>query len=245
MKEFLLKMIPIKTTDRFPFRCRQCGACCRRVRESVPLESLDVFRLAKFFRDSGAKIWSIDDVLAEYAEPVLLHESGYLIFMLKTVGEDDACIFLKDNRCTIHDVNPRACRTYPISIGPDGKGGYEQFISMEQPHHNNGPQMSVKKWVQRRCSKQDFAFWDEEYGTVKEIKFFLKWSNIIRELGSVFRKAEGKVKNSLMESVWTLTLVKLYLAYDMEKDFLPQFEDNSKELLALVQFMPISKGGEK
>lgn len=48
-----------------------------------------------------------------------------------------------------------------------------------------------------------------------------------------------------MESVWTLTLVKLYLAYDMEKDFLPQFEDNSKELLALVQFMPISKGGEK
>ena len=121
MKEFLLKMIPIKTTDRFPFRCRQCGACCRRVRESVPLESLDVFRLAKFFRDSGAKIRSIDDVLAEYAEPVLLHESGYLTFMLKTVGKDDACIFLKDNRCTIHDVNPRACRTYPISIGPDGK----------------------------------------------------------------------------------------------------------------------------
>lgn len=131
MKEFLLKMIPIKTTDRFPFRCRQCGACCRRVRESVPLESLDVFRLAKFFRDSGAKIWSIDDVLAEYAEPVLLHESGYLAFMLKTVGEDDACIFLKDNRCTIHDVNPRACRTYPISIGPNGKGDYEQFISVE------------------------------------------------------------------------------------------------------------------
>ena len=84
-----------------------------------------------------------------------------------------------------------------------------------------------------------------EFGISIDDKFFLKWSNIIRELGSVFRKAEGKVKNSLMESVWTLTLVKLYLAYDMEKDFLPQFEDNSKELLALVQFMPISKGGEK
>ena len=76
-------------------------------------------------------------------------------------------------------------------------------------------------------------------------KFFLKWSNIIRELGAVFRKAEGKVKNSLMENVWTLTFVKLYLAYDMEKDFLPQFEDNSEDLLALMQFMPIPKGGKK
>lgn len=76
-------------------------------------------------------------------------------------------------------------------------------------------------------------------------KFFLKWSNIIRELGSVFRKAEGKLKNSLMENIWTLTFVKLYLAYDMEKDFLPQFEDNSEDLLALMQFMPIPKGGEK
>lgn len=138
MKAFITKMVPIKTTDRFSFRCSQCGACCRRVRESVPLESLDAFRLAKFFRDSGEKVRSIDDVLAAYAEPVLLHESGYLVFMLKTVGEDDACIFLKENKCTIHSVNPRACRTYPISVGPDAKGGYEQFISMEQPHHNTG-----------------------------------------------------------------------------------------------------------
>ncbi|MFR1480858.1 MAG: YkgJ family cysteine cluster protein [Hydrogeniiclostridium mannosilyticum] len=39
------------------------------------------------------------------------------VFMLKTVGADDACIFLKDNRCTIHSVHPRACRTYPIAVG--------------------------------------------------------------------------------------------------------------------------------
>ena len=33
--------------------------------------------------------------------------------------------------------------------------------------------------------------------------------------------------------------------YDMEKDFLPQFENNSEDLLTLMQFMPIPKGGEK
>ena len=51
---------------------------------------------------------SMEDVLAAYAEPVLLSENGYTVFMLKTVGADDACIFLKDNRCTIHSVHPRA-----------------------------------------------------------------------------------------------------------------------------------------
>ena len=69
--------------------------------------------------------------------------------MLKTVGADDACIFLKDNRCTVHPAKPRACRTYPVAVGPYELGGYEQYLSMEQPHHYKGPQMSVKKWVQR------------------------------------------------------------------------------------------------
>lgn len=156
MKEFMTKMVPVNLSDRFPFKCRMCGACCRHVRESVPQESLDAFRLAKYLRDKGENVSCVEDVLATYAEPVLLSENGYTVFMLKTVGADDACIFLKDNRCTIHSVHPRACRTYPIAVGPYELGGYEQYLSMEQPHHYSGPQMSVKKWIQKRCSKQDF-----------------------------------------------------------------------------------------
>ena len=218
MKAFITKMVPIKTTDRFSFRCSQCGACCRRVRESVPLESLDAFRLAKFFRDSGEKVRSIDDVLAAYAEPVLLHESGYLVFMLKTVGEDDACIFLKENKCTIHSVNPRACRTYPISVGPDAKGGYEQFISMEQPHHNTGPQMSVKKWIQKRCSNQDFAFWDEEYSTVQEIARLLE-----------------KVPECDKPRAMMLFIHYKYSNFDLDKSFINQYNHNNSCLIAALR----------
>ncbi len=104
MKEFMTKMVPVNLSDRFPFKCRMCGACCRHVRESVPLESLDAFRLAKHLRDKGENVSCVEKVLAAYAEPVLLSENGYTVFMLKTVGADDACIFLKDNRCTIHSV---------------------------------------------------------------------------------------------------------------------------------------------
>ena len=150
MKEFMAKMVPVEPKEHFPFHCQQCGACCRHVKESVPLESLDAFRLAKYLRDRGEAIQCMDDVLAKYAVPVLLHESGYMVFMLGTVGPDDACIFLRDDKCTIHAAKPKACRTYPVSVGPAERGGYEAYLSMEQPHHFNGTQQSVKKWDQKR-----------------------------------------------------------------------------------------------
>ena len=83
MKEFLKKMVPVTGSDHFPFRCQMCGACCRHVKESVPIDSLDAFRLARFLRNKDKRIRSMDDVLELYAEPVLLHESGYMAFMLK------------------------------------------------------------------------------------------------------------------------------------------------------------------
>lgn len=67
MKEFMTKMVPVNLSDRFPFKCRMCGACCQHVRESVPLESLDAFRLAKHLRDKGEKVNGMEDVLAAYA----------------------------------------------------------------------------------------------------------------------------------------------------------------------------------
>ena len=218
MKEFLMKMVPVAASDRFPFQCRRCGACCRHVRQSVPLETLDAFRLAKYLRDCGKPISCIDDVLARYTEPVLLHESGYTVFMLKVVGPEDACVFLQDNRCTIHEVNPRACRTYPISVGPDGHGGYEQYLSMEQPLHFHGPQMSVKKWVQKRCSSQDREFWGLDVGSARELAQLLE--KIPQE-----RKARAML----------LFLLYRYSDFDLDKAFIPQFRNNTEKLLEALR----------
>lgn len=218
MKEFLMKMVPAAASDYFPFQCRQCGACCRHVRQSVPLETLDAFRLARYLRDRGEPIRCIDDVLAKYTEPVLLHESGYTVFMLKVVGPDDACIFLKDNRCTIHEVNPRACRTYPISVGPDGHGGCEQYLSMEQPQHFHGPQISVKKWVQKRCSSQDREFWEIDVGSARDLAQLL-----------------GRVPQEQKARAMLLFLLYRYSDFDLEKAFIPQFRDNTEKLLEALR----------
>lgn len=218
MKEFLMKMVPVAASDRFPFQCRRCGACCRHVRQSVPLETLDAFRLATYLRDRGEPINCIDDVLARYTEPVLLHESGYTVFMLKVVGPEDACVFLQDNRCTIHEVNPRACRTYPISVGPDGHGGYEQYLSMELPQHFHGPQMSVKKWVQKRCSSQDREFWELDVGSARELAQLLE--RIPQE-----RKARAMF----------LFLLYRYSDFNLDKAFIPQFRNNTEKLLEALR----------
>lgn len=227
MKEFLMKMVPVSPKDHFSFRCRQCGACCRHVRESVPLESLDAFRLAKHLREQDKTIQCMDDVLAKYASPVLLHDSGYTVFMLNVVGSDDACVFLKDNKCTIHEVNPRACRTYPISVGPAIRGGYEQYLSMEQPHHFSGPQQSVKKWIQKRCSKLDYDFWGIDIGSVQEIAKLL-----------------GKIPLEMKGRALLHFLRFKYSDFDLDRSFLDQYRRNNERLLSVLRKMAEDAGME-
>ena len=224
MKEFLKKMVPVTGSDHFPFRCQMCGACCRHVKESVPIDSLDAFRLARFLRNKDKRIRSMDDVLELYAEPVLLHESGYMAFMLKTVGDEDACIFLKVNRCTIHKEEPKACRTYPISVGPDGYGGQEQYLSMEQTHHYVGPLMSVKKWIRRRCNQEDYDFWELDVGLAREMALLLE-----------------KVPQSRMSQALMCFLRYKYSDFDMDQPFTPQFRRNQNRLMEALRALAQEK----
>lgn len=218
MKEFMTKMVPVNPKEHFPFHCGQCGACCRHVKESVPMESLDAFRLARYLRDKGEPIQCMDDVLAKYAIPVLLHESGYMVFMLSTVGPDDACIFLKDNKCTIHAAKPRACRTYPISVGPAKSRGYEAYLSMEQIHHFKGPHQSIKKWIQKRCSQQDYDFWETDVGSAQEIARLLERIPIEQKKGALLQFLRYK-----------------YSDFDLDKSFTEQFRSNNQKLLEVLR----------
>lgn len=86
MSYTLDKAVKVSLNEKVEFRCRKCADCCRHIFRSVPLESLDVFRMSKYLRDNGGSIKCIDDFLDKYAEPVLLDECGYFIYVLKTKG---------------------------------------------------------------------------------------------------------------------------------------------------------------
>lgn len=83
MNDSVLNAHPVSPSERIYFKCRGCGVCCRHVRQSVPLESSDVFRITRYLRSKNPEIRSTDDFLVRYAEPALLDESGFFVFFLK------------------------------------------------------------------------------------------------------------------------------------------------------------------
>ena len=96
--------VRVTPSDKIRFRCTLCGACCRNVKETVPVSCQDAFYLTKHLRDLGMDIYCVDQFLEQYAEPALLDECGFFVYFLKSVGEDNACIFLKENRCSVQEA---------------------------------------------------------------------------------------------------------------------------------------------
>jgi len=85
----------MKPRDTFRFKCQGCGNCCRHVANSVMVESLDLHRIAEHLQMDHV------EVVDRYME-VSAVAWGVPILLTKTVGPDDACIFLKDDRCSIY-----------------------------------------------------------------------------------------------------------------------------------------------
>lgn len=175
MDNFLKDIVKIKPKDNIPFKCVGCGECCRNIYQQVPIEGLDAFRMTKYLQKQDNSITCVDDFLERYCEPVLLGECGYFVYFLKTKGTDNACVFLENNRCTIHACNPRACRTYPFIAAPCGEGeSFEWLISYERKHHFNGPKVHTKTWMKKRFTAEDEAFLRTDLGNAKEISRLLK-----------------------------------------------------------------------
>ncbi len=84
------------------FGCTQCGGCCTGATGTVFMNAHESGRIARHLGLEPA------DFLERYAYPV---KGGH---SLREVGENFACIFFRNERCTIYDVRPTQCRTYPF-----------------------------------------------------------------------------------------------------------------------------------
>ncbi len=75
---------------RHLFHCRMCGNCCRF--KIVPLTESDIERLEA----AGHR-----DFYLERGELRMKRANG-------------KCVFLADDRCTVHKVRPNVCRDFPF-----------------------------------------------------------------------------------------------------------------------------------
>lgn len=220
IEEVLSTTHRVSPHDRIPFRCTCCGECCRHVRQSVPVESLDAFRLTRLLREKDEEIICIDDFIERYTELALLDECGYFMLMLRVTNPDASCIFLQENRCTVHEAKPRTCRIYPFVAGIGDNGLPEYLVSREKTHHFKGPAIHVKTWMKRQFTEEDKAFLRMDLGTAQDI------ARLMRQIPETHRQ-------QAMFLFWRYK----YSDFDLDQPFLDQYARNLQQLKAALALL--------
>ena len=216
----LKNILFLKHDDEFHFECSLCGECCRDVEHSVMLEPYDLFRIAGYLKQRGQKVSGIEQIISEYADVRLLGDSEYPVFLLKTQGQRNACVFLHDGRCSIHEAKPRACRLYPMGAWPnEAFDDFDYFIASQKRHHFDGPAIRVVEWM-------------DEYFTDDEREIVLLDANAMRELAPILRGLQnaGIDQDRILQP---LILFK-YVYFELDEPYVPQFIRNTGLLKSVL-----------
>lgn len=210
-----LQAAPVRTKDWVSYRCQRCGQCCRHIKNSIMLESLDAYRLAGFLQERGEAITDISDVFSQYSLPMSLTDDGFPVFLLRTLGPEDTCVFLQNGSCSIYPVRPRTCRLYPFGVAPGERGkDFEYYICMDKTHHLSGGRVSVNDWLYNNFKRDDREFVKLEFQHAAEI-------------GKVLRRLPGSIKE---KAIFPLMYFRYY-NYDLQEPFMQQYELNHRQLL--------------
>ncbi|MCB6416601.1 YkgJ family cysteine cluster protein [Faecalimonas umbilicata] len=225
MNDFENNKLGIDST--FQFHCTQCGACCTN-REDIILTPQDLFRIAK------KKNISTKDVFLRYCEGYIGPFSRFPIVVLKAIGNMKKCPFLKNRKCSIHDVKPNICAIFPLGRAVQGKniavrnvlsGPLIEYFFSDPGCGNNSETHTVREWL-------------DSFGMKPDDSFFAEWSHLQLELSMKLTEAEKQVNKKSMSQLWQLVRIYLYFKYDTDQEFYPQFQENKQYLLTLMRTMP-------
>ena len=120
--------------DKFNFKCHMCGNCCKK-ETSFIIHPFEAFNILNYldnkedinnFRDLWIKqALDIDSKLIEtFGEEELNNyfiDMDKLFLFYKDNYKDTGCLFYKDDKCTIYEVRPLACRLYGFSVDMESK----------------------------------------------------------------------------------------------------------------------------
>ena len=211
-------MHSVQREELIDFRCVRCGACCKHIRLCVLLSSYDVFVLAKYFMSAVGADNAIAHVCENYTDTVMLTEL-YPILTLRTQGEEDACIFLSENQCSVHAARPRVCRLYPLAAEPVFEDTMFQYhLCTDQPHHFKDGMIRVKEWVRNNFRTK------EQATVIQELKHTV-----------MIHKALEKASPDSINRMLPVMIYYLYFNYDLYKPFFEQYERNCAWVMALLK----------
>lgn len=213
----------IGVDDTFRFHCTMCGKCCIN-REDILLNPEDLFRIADFLHLTPK------EVVGQYCEVYIGDTSRMPIVRLRPQGSIKRCPFLKDRKCSIQTAKPVVCAMFPI--------GRYVYVQKDPELKNNIPEIQYL-FSDPGCGDTSESHtvreWLTNYGIPVQDPFFSQWQHILLAVGGYISKIEAISPQLVLEAIWSLVFQSLYLEYDMETEFMPQFLENSQLVLGAMK----------
>lgn len=128
------------------FKCTGCGKCCTGPSGYVWLTLEEAEQMATHLN------MSLQDFINKHTRKI----GNRLSLREKRRGQDYDCAFLEGKRCTIYEVRPKQCRTYPWwkENLSSAKSWQEEAIRCEGIHHPDAPLISLGE-IQKHLPKED------------------------------------------------------------------------------------------
>lgn len=213
--------------DTFTFHCTQCGKCCIH-REDILLSPKDLFNIAKKFEITPKA------ALTQYCETYIGCNSRFPVVRLKPQGRIKRCPLLKNQKCMVHDVKPAVCAMFPIgrylALPTDGdvpENPEELSVGyiFNNPECGDGSEThTVREWF-------------HNFDIPVEDEYFFTWTKTQATLCKHLHFLEEHLSEKTMILIWNTILISLYLDYNITEDFQTQFQQNSDDILALIETM--------
>lgn len=208
--------------EPFKFHCTMCGKCCIN-REDILLNPRDMYNLAKELSMTP------HEVMNTYCETYIGSDSRMPVVRLKPRGEIKRCPLLKDRKCSVHNAKPTVCALFPLGRGIASENESIssltakdiRFFLIDPGCGDDSETHTVREWL-------------DEFGLPVEDEFFIEWQKCLLELSTRLRRLEQQA-HADMGPIWSLTGSILYLMYDMEKPFEPQFHAHADELCQMIR----------
>ena len=204
--------------DSFAFTCVRCGRCCRN-REDILLTPFDLFKMAKHLN------MKIDEVMEQYCESYEGETSKVPVVRIKPREYRKTCPFATKDGCKLHKIHPTAkpsvCALFPLGrLTVFGEEGFKYFLQPATCGNKNQSQ-TVREWL-------------DEFGLKEHIATM--WHKKMGEISMLMRKAYEKANFNRMD-INAILLLTLYVFYDLEQDFEPQFERNLDKALEIASHL--------
>lgn len=220
-----LNKVGIGLNDAFQFQCDQCGKCCIN-REDIALNAQDVYRLSRELKLEPRAM------IDTYGETFIDADTGLPTVRLRPRGPVKRCRFLENRRCSVHKAKPAVCALFPL-------GRCVQFVKNADDEPDLGKGEIRYIFNPPHCGDKEETYtvreWLEHFGIPPEDPCFLSWSRTVAAVSAELHRVVRRVPEEMMQAVWYAVYTLLYLDYNTEDEFLPQFEENAAKIMELLK----------